>query len=261
MKSKNYSCKTARSFQPDPVNGSIESPMSWNLYTYVNNNALNYIDPFGLTQAWTSVPKGYGQYTPELSTGDNCPKDCPFDGKKCDCPAGVCDIDPETGQYLCSGETVEVIGKAIDDGNGLSDEEIKKYLPDEFFEEFNLIPFEVWAAQYSMNKGPWVFKPNYKDPVVQIMAQVASNVQPWLDFGESYLELSLSLLTFGPSFQNTKIILFNSPKGIGFKLISDISKKDLLKIAFHPGHKGGPHTYPHLFIYIRHLVSRQFPPF
>ena len=47
MKSRHYKYEIGRFYQPDPVNGSIENAMSWDLYLYVNNDPLNYIDPEG----------------------------------------------------------------------------------------------------------------------------------------------------------------------------------------------------------------------
>jgi len=48
MKSKHYNYLTGRFYQPDAVNGSIGSAMSWNLYSYVQGNPMNFVDPYGL---------------------------------------------------------------------------------------------------------------------------------------------------------------------------------------------------------------------
>ena len=47
IKNKGYSYFTGRLFQPYSVNSILLRPMSWNLYLYVNNDPLNYIDPEG----------------------------------------------------------------------------------------------------------------------------------------------------------------------------------------------------------------------
>jgi len=49
----------AKRFQaPDPIRGNIFNPQSLNLYTYVLNSPLNFIDPWGLTPVSTSSLNG-----------------------------------------------------------------------------------------------------------------------------------------------------------------------------------------------------------
>jgi len=86
MISRHYSYTLGRFYQPDKINGKEDSPLSWNLYSYVQGNPMNFVDPYGLMQAWTAIPKGYGNDMPELNLANTCPKDCPFNGKVCDCP-------------------------------------------------------------------------------------------------------------------------------------------------------------------------------
>jgi hypothetical protein len=187
MKSRHYRYLDGRFYQPDSVNGSIGSAMSWNLYSYVQGNPMNFVDPYGLRFRSETAGAIVGTLPSTANTDEEKELECRMQGGTW--KFGTCVYD------FGFGENVEVIGEPFgDEGSGLSEEEIKKYLPDEFFEEFNLTPFEVWASQPSGHESAWAFKPNYNDPAVQIMAQVSSNVQPWLEYGESYLDLSLSLI-------------------------------------------------------------------
>jgi RHS repeat-associated protein len=45
-----YSSRWMRFMTPDPIMGDISNPQSWNRYTYVQNNPLSFIDPFGLCE-------------------------------------------------------------------------------------------------------------------------------------------------------------------------------------------------------------------
>jgi RHS repeat-associated protein len=61
---------------PDNIGASLEAPQSWNAYSYVLNNPLKYVDPFGLDCIYPNdAANGVGR----LLTGDN--PDC---GKNAD---------------------------------------------------------------------------------------------------------------------------------------------------------------------------------
>jgi len=253
MKARHYNYLYGRFHQPDSVNGSIGSAMSWNLYSYVQGNPMNFVDPYGLRFRSETAGAIVGTLPSTANTDEEKELECRMQGGTW--KFGTCVYD------FGFGETVEVIGEPFgDEGSGLSEDEIKKYLPDEFFEEFNLTPFEVWASQPSGHESAWAFKPNYNDPAVQIMAQVSSNVQPWLEYGNLYLYSNLFLLNLAFFSENIAIESFSYPlKQQGFKLISQRTGKDLIKAAIHYGHKGGPHTYKHIMIYIRYIGRIQFP--
>jgi len=75
MKSKHYNYLTGRFYQPDAVNGSIGSAMSWNLYSYVQGNPMNFVDPYGLKE------KGQGTATVQAQGEKKPPKEqCEEDG-------------------------------------------------------------------------------------------------------------------------------------------------------------------------------------
>jgi len=75
MKSRHYRYLDGRFHQPDAVNGSTGSAMSWNLYSYVQNNPMNFIDPYGLKE------KGQGTATVQAQGEKKPPKEqCEEDG-------------------------------------------------------------------------------------------------------------------------------------------------------------------------------------
>ena len=51
MNGRLYDPRLGRFLSPDPIVGDPTSSQSWNLYSYVGNNPLSYVDPTGLVQA------------------------------------------------------------------------------------------------------------------------------------------------------------------------------------------------------------------
>ena len=51
MNGRVYDPRLVRFLSPDPIVGDPTSSRSWNLYSYVGNNPLSYVDPTGLVQA------------------------------------------------------------------------------------------------------------------------------------------------------------------------------------------------------------------
>ena len=51
MNGRVYDPRLGRFLSPDPIVGDPTSSQSWNLYSYVGNNPLSYVDPTGLVQA------------------------------------------------------------------------------------------------------------------------------------------------------------------------------------------------------------------
>ena len=51
MNGRMYDPRLGRFLSPDPIVGDPTSGQSWNLYSYVGNNPLSYVDPTGLVQA------------------------------------------------------------------------------------------------------------------------------------------------------------------------------------------------------------------
>ena len=51
MNGRMYDPRLGRFLSPDPIVGDPTSSQSWNLYSYVGNNPLSYVDPTGLVQA------------------------------------------------------------------------------------------------------------------------------------------------------------------------------------------------------------------
>ena len=51
MNGRMYDPRLGRFLSPDPIVGDVTSSQSWNLYSYVGNNPLSYVDPTGLVQA------------------------------------------------------------------------------------------------------------------------------------------------------------------------------------------------------------------
>jgi RHS repeat-associated protein len=45
---RKYASAFGRWLSPDPLSGSVSNPQSLNRYSYVLNDGLNYVDPFGL---------------------------------------------------------------------------------------------------------------------------------------------------------------------------------------------------------------------
>jgi RHS repeat-associated protein len=62
MRSRHYSYTLGRFYQPDSVNGSIGSAMSWNLYSYVQGNPMNLTDPTGTMERWQGLGKALDPY-------------------------------------------------------------------------------------------------------------------------------------------------------------------------------------------------------
>jgi RHS repeat-associated protein len=54
-----YSPAQGRFLSTDRLQGGTSDPQSWNLYVYVTNNPLKYVDPFGL---WKQVAPGVWQW-------------------------------------------------------------------------------------------------------------------------------------------------------------------------------------------------------
>ena len=51
MNGRMYDPRLGRFLSPDPIVGDPTSSQSWNLYSYVGNNPLSYVDPTGLVRA------------------------------------------------------------------------------------------------------------------------------------------------------------------------------------------------------------------
>ena len=58
MNGRVYDPRLGRFLSPDPIVGDPTSSQSWNLYSYVGNNPLSYVDPTGLVQAGPMCPPG-----------------------------------------------------------------------------------------------------------------------------------------------------------------------------------------------------------
>ena len=62
------------SADPPFVDNQIESPQSWNLYTYVRNNPMNYVDPSGFRELndedWAALEKLNKQYAAAYDSGN-----------------------------------------------------------------------------------------------------------------------------------------------------------------------------------------------
>ena len=58
MNGRMYDPRLGRFLSPDPIVGDPTSSQSWNLYSYVGNNPLSYVDPTGLVQAGPMCPVG-----------------------------------------------------------------------------------------------------------------------------------------------------------------------------------------------------------
>ncbi len=56
MNGRMYDPRLGRFLSPDPIVGDPTSSQSWNLYSYVGNNPLSYVDPTGLVQAGPMCP-------------------------------------------------------------------------------------------------------------------------------------------------------------------------------------------------------------
>ena len=56
MNGRIYDPRLGRFLSPDPIVGDPTSSQSWNLYSYVGNNPLSYVDPTGLVQAGPMCP-------------------------------------------------------------------------------------------------------------------------------------------------------------------------------------------------------------
>ena len=58
MNGRMYDPRLGRFLSPDPIVGDPTSSQSWNLYSYVGNNPLSYVDPTGLVRAGPMCPVG-----------------------------------------------------------------------------------------------------------------------------------------------------------------------------------------------------------
>ena len=60
MNGRVYDPRLGRFLSPNPIVGDPTSSQSWNLYSYVGNNPLSYVDPTGLVQAGPGCPPHTG---------------------------------------------------------------------------------------------------------------------------------------------------------------------------------------------------------
>lgn len=69
-----------RFLSPDPANLGAEpvTPQSWNMYGYVRNSPLTFIDPSGLTTCDKNGNNCYDSVTVDGGSGDGLPIDCFF---------------------------------------------------------------------------------------------------------------------------------------------------------------------------------------
>ena len=71
MMARYYSSSVGRFMSPDPVGDTaLRDPQSWNLFAYVRNNPLAYIDPSGTSSAW-SLESSIGSQGLGRGVGDN----------------------------------------------------------------------------------------------------------------------------------------------------------------------------------------------
>jgi RHS repeat-associated protein len=56
------SSSLGRFMSPDPLGGYISNPQSLNRYTYVRNNPLNLVDPFGLQGTFRACISSEGPF-------------------------------------------------------------------------------------------------------------------------------------------------------------------------------------------------------
>jgi RHS repeat-associated protein len=98
-----------RFFSPDPVRGDPAQPQSLNLFAYVTDNPLNFVDPWGLAAQQS-------QERPIRIGAED----------------GVCDVTNPTDPDCHTGGTAEVIGRApggpsVDLGAYSSTQDLKNY--------------------------------------------------------------------------------------------------------------------------------------
>jgi len=72
--SRHYNYLIGRFYQPDSVNGSISSPLSWNLYSYVQNNPMNFVDPYGFRKMGEGSSRT-SEYNEKKSPKEQCEED------------------------------------------------------------------------------------------------------------------------------------------------------------------------------------------
>jgi len=185
MHARYYAPMAGRFFSVDPVRGDPAQPQSLNLYAYVRGNPINFVDPWGL--------KDQGAMSP-ASTSDEWQRD------------GVCTnvmSDPD-----CWNEQITVTAKAPRiDLQQIADAHDAKVLQEWLqWRAYTNSAYALRTARYAGQVVPtdpmasWqhaAYDP--QDPMVQILGQVASTTQPWIELGESYM-VSVATLIFNPVF-------------------------------------------------------------
>ena len=72
LRARYYDPSVGRFISEDSYEGNITNPLSLNLYTYVQNNPLGYVDPSGHDQKWIrELAKEYG-YSVEWEASTKC---------------------------------------------------------------------------------------------------------------------------------------------------------------------------------------------
>jgi RHS repeat-associated protein len=171
MHARYYAPMAGRFFSPDPVRGDPAQPQSLNLYAYVRGNPINFVDL-----------KDQGAMSP-ASTSDESQRD------------GVCaDVmsDPD-----CWNEQITVTAKAPRIGlqqiaNAHDAKVLQEWLE---WQAYTNSAYALRTARYAGQVVPTDPMANWQraayhpqDPMVQILGQVASTTQPWINLGETYME-------------------------------------------------------------------------
>jgi RHS repeat-associated protein len=178
-----YFPSMGRFLSADPVRGDPAQPQSLNLFAYVTDNPLNLVDPWGLAAEAAMPP------SPTIAQSQR---------------DGVCSgvsSDPDCPRFH---EEVEVIGRgsggpSVDLGAYSSTQDLKNYYAwlamqnRAAFSGSTITAHGFWRyAGQVVPTDPmanWqrpVYNP--EDPMLQILGQVASTTQPWIDLGEAYAE-------------------------------------------------------------------------
>jgi RHS repeat-associated protein len=160
MHARFYNPTVGRFLSPDPLRGNPAQPLSWNLYAYVLNNPLNFFDPLGLEPA---RPTKLADEEITVIGSDPCPG----------VPAGI----------TC--ELWESVQRDLQ--RFFWESALRRNQPPE--------PPMVLRRPEEILAQSGAYQP---DPMLEVLQEVASRTEPWVDYFQTMMDAELFILGLEP---------------------------------------------------------------